>query len=235
MLHDVDLHLSPGLTGLLGPNGAGKTTLLRTLATVVPPRGGSLELDGLDATRPAMLSRIRRHLGYLPQGFGFPPRFTVAEFVSYSAWLRGMERTAIRPAAMEAIESVGLRDSARTQMRRLSHGMRQRAGIAATVIGRPRIILLDEPTVGLDPMQRIEFRKLIQVTAVEFDACVLLSTHLVEDIGACCEQVSVLESGRSVFSGSVADFAELARPDAPGTSDLERSYATLLETQRGGQ
>lgn len=141
VLHDVDLQLSAGLTGLLGPNGAGKTTLLRTLATVVPPRGGSLELAGLDATRPAALSRIRRQLGYLPQGFGFPPRFTVSEFVSYSAWLRGMERTAIRPAASEVIASVGLSDSARTQMRRLSHGMRQRAGIAATIIGRPRIIV----------------------------------------------------------------------------------------------
>lgn len=162
----------------------------------------------------------------------YPPRFTVSEFVHYSAWLRGVNRAARRRMVDEAVASVGLSDSADVPMRRISHGMRQRAGIAASIVGGPRIILLNEPTVGLDPIQRIEFRNLMQDIAKRFDACILLSTHLVEDIGACCEDVSVLEDGRTIFSGSVASFTKLAKPDAPGTSDLERSYSTLLEAQR---
>lgn len=228
VLHGLDLKLSPGLTGLLGPNGAGKTTLLRTLATVVPPWSGQVRLAGEDANVPSALGRVRRQLGYLPQRFGYPAQFTVSEFVRYSAWLRGVDRSDIETAAREAVAAAGLADHRRVRMRRLSGGMRQRAGIAATIVGDPRLVVLDEPTVGLDPMQRIEFRELLRDIVRRLEACVLLSTHLVEDIAACCDHVSVLAAGRIQFSGSVTDFAARAKPDAPGASDLERSYSTVL-------
>jgi ABC-2 type transport system ATP-binding protein len=232
ILHGLDLSLPAGVTGLLGPNGAGKTTLLRTLATALPPRSGQLRIDNRDATLPKNLESIRRTIGYLPQKFGFPPQFSVAEFVQYSAWLRGVPGGRILEESNRAIELVDLAESAGTKMRKLSGGMRQRAGIAGTIVGGPRIVILDEPTVGLDPMQRISFREVLVDVAERFEAAVLLSTHLVEDIGACCDHVCVLEAGELIYSDKVAAFTETALPGAVGATELERSYTSLLDQHR---
>jgi ABC-2 type transport system ATP-binding protein len=228
VLDGLDFAVEPGVTGLLGPNGAGKSTLLRTLATVVPPRSGALTVGGADATDPRLLTSIRRGIGFLPQTFGYPKNFTVAEFVRYCAWLRGVPKASRGESARAAIAAVDLTDSASTKMSKLSGGMRQRAGIAATVVGDPSVVILDEPTVGLDPMQRIAFREIIRSVPERYEACVLLSTHLVEDVGACCDFVAVMNHGRITWSGAVADFAEAADPDSPGATDLERAYATAL-------
>lgn len=228
VLEGLDFDVEPGVTGLLGPNGAGKTTLLRTLATVVPPRSGALTVRGADATDPRRLKGIRRHIGFLPQTFGYPKNFTVAEFVQYSAWLRGLANADRPEAVRAAVRAVDLSDAENTKMSRLSGGMRQRVGIAATIVGDPAVVILDEPTVGLDPMQRIAFRDIIKGVPERYEACVLLSTHLVEDVGACCDHVAVMNRGRISWSGAVNDFAKVAEPGAPGATDLERAYSTAL-------
>ncbi|MCH7230619.1 ATP-binding cassette domain-containing protein [Glycomyces sp. L485] len=228
VLDGIDFVARPGVTGLLGPNGAGKTTLLRTLATAEPVRAGALTVAGRDATVPRELPSIRRELGFLPQEFGYPKGFTVREFVDYSAWLRGVRSEDRSRLVREALEATAMSDSASTKMSRLSGGMRQRAGIAATIAGDPKVVILDEPTVGLDPMQRIGFREIMTSIPARFEAVVLLSTHLVEDVGACCDEVAVMRSGEIVHSGPVKDFAEVAEAEAPGATDLERAYATVL-------
>ena len=155
----LDLTLDTGVHGLLGPNGAGKTTLMRALATVVRPAGGELTMLGTDVTaRRSDLQPLRRNLGYLPQHFGFYPRFTVREFVEYMAWLKEMPKPVIPGAVQRAVERVGLADRADSKMKTLSGGMVRRAGIAQAIVNDPRVLLLDEPTVGLDPEQRLDFR-----------------------------------------------------------------------------
>lgn len=229
ILDGIDFEARPGVTGLLGPNGAGKTTLLRTLATADPVRAGALTVAGRDATLPRELPSIRHELGFLPQEFGYPKGFTVREFVDYSAWLRGIGSKTRTRLVHEALEAVTMTESADTKMSKLSGGMRQRAGIAATVVGDPKVVILDEPTVGLDPMQRIGFREIITAIPTRFEAVVLLSTHLVEDVGACCDHVAVMRSGRIIHSGPVKQFADAADAEAPGATELERAYATVLE------
>ncbi|MER6910841.1 ATP-binding cassette domain-containing protein [Streptomyces sp. NPDC000594] len=227
IIENLDLSLRPGVTGLLGPNGAGKTTLLRTLATIAPPRSGTLELFGEPARTERDVRRARRRIGYLPQEFGYYPGFSVADFVHYCAWLREVPRARAVPETERALAAVGLADRARDRMKSLSGGMLRRAGIAAAIVGSPSLVLLDEPTVGLDPAQRLDFRDLLRSLARD-GAAVLLSTHLVEDVGAACETVLVLADGRFVHRGTPGELAGLAAPAAPGDSPLERGYMTVL-------
>ena len=162
ILDDISIELTAGTTALLGPNGAGKTTLLRTLATVQPLRGGHLVISGHDVNSEKDARAARRSLGYLPQNFGYDPAMSVFDFVLYGAWARGVTRKNRVEDTREALDYVGLADRAQDKMKRLSGGMRQRAGIAWSIVGRPAIALLDEPTVGLDPEQRIYFRELLR-------------------------------------------------------------------------
>lgn len=215
----------PGVTALLGPNGAGKTTLLRTLATIVPPRTGTITIDGLTIDRERTARQVRDRIGYLPQDFGYDPHMTVADFVTYAAWLRGFSAGDLPRLVTEALELVDLTDSRRQRMRRLSGGMRKRAGIAWAVVGRPRLVLLDEPTVGLDPRQRLQFRKII--TGLR-NTIVVLSTHLIDDVGAICDRVMVLHGGVARFDGTVDELATKGHNDLPGDSSLERAYMHLL-------
>ncbi|WP_405808413.1 ATP-binding cassette domain-containing protein [Streptomyces sp. NBC_01520] len=225
----MNLEIAPGVTGLLGPNGAGKTTLLRTLSTISPPRAGDLELFGqkISAERSARLAR--RRIGYLPQDFGYYPSFSVSDFVHYCAWLREVPSRKASAATRQAIAAVGLSERARDRMKALSGGMLRRAGIAAAIVGSPPLVLLDEPTVGLDPAQRLDFRRLIRSLAQDGTA-VLLSTHLVEDVGAACDTVIVLREGELVYRGTPANLAGAARDNAPGDSPLERGYMTVLNS-----
>ncbi len=217
----VDLSLTTGVHGLLGPNGAGKTTLIRALATVLRPAGGDLDLLG-----GADLRAVRRRLGYLPQEFGYYRRFTVREFVEYMAWLKEMPKPDVPGAVQRAIERVGLTDRADHKLKTLSGGMVRRAGIAQAIVNDPAILLLDEPTAGLDPAQRMDFRRLLREFAE--DTCVVVSTHLVEDVAAACTDVVLLDAGRVVFQGASAALAAAGTDADAGDSPMERGYSALL-------
>ncbi|SCL45090.1 ABC-type multidrug transport system, ATPase component [Micromonospora citrea] len=226
----LDLALGTGVHGLLGPNGAGKTTLMRALATVLRPAGGRLELLGQQVDARTDLRRVRRGLGYLPQQFGFYPRFTVREFVEYMAWLKEMPKQAVPGATQRAIERVGLAAKAEARMKTLSGGMLRRAGIAQAIVNDPAVLLLDEPTVGLDPEQRLDFRELLR--DVGTDSCVLVSTHLVEDVVAACTDVVMVNEGRLVFQGTPADLTSQGADGDAGDSPAERGYSALLRRHR---
>ncbi|MER7536022.1 ATP-binding cassette domain-containing protein [Streptomyces sp. NPDC097704] len=231
IIEDLNLSIQPGVTGLLGPNGAGKTTLFRTLATITPPQSGELELFGKPVKSEREARQVRRRIGYLPQDFGYYPAFSIIDFVRYCAWLREVPSKEAGPAADRALAAVGLTDRARDRMKTLSGGMLRRAGIAAAIVGSPSLLLLDEPTVGLDPAQRLDFRSLIRDLA-RTGAAVVLSTHLVEDVGAACDTVLVLSQGQVVHSGTPQQLADQATPTAPGDSPLERGYMAVLGNRR---
>ncbi|HQR25888.1 MAG TPA: ABC transporter ATP-binding protein [Nocardioides sp.] len=208
-LDGLDLHARTGVTGLLGPNGAGKTTLLRVLATVLPADAGGLRMLDQDPRDPAGRRHIRRRLGYLPQDAGFHRGFTAFEAVDYIAVLK--EHTAARARHDEVrrvLDLVGLADVATKKVRALSGGMRQRLGLAQALLGRPEVLVLDEPTVGLDPEQRMRFRDL--VSDAGRGRTVILSTHQTEDVAAVCTDVVVVKGGRSLFTGTPAELAEVA-------------------------
>lgn len=220
-----------GVLGLLGPNGAGKTTLLRTFATVVLPRSGTLLIGGEDLSSGASVRRARRRIGHLPQRFGFHASFTVAEYVAYCAWLRDVSRETCAASVERAIAAVDLTAHRRTRLGRLSGGMLRRCGIAAAIVGEPRLVLLDEPTTGLDPEQRLAFRGLVRRLA-ESGATVVLSTHLVEDVAAVCDRVCVLDAGVRLYDGTVAGLTARARPGVPGDTGVERGYVSVLRAAK---
>ena len=208
-LDGVDLTLERGITSLLGPNGAGKTTLLSVLATVGEPDAGRVSVFGLDPRQAAERVEIRRRLGYLPQELGYHRHFTVAAFLDYVAILK--EITGRRRRAEEVarvLAAVGLEDRARARIRALSGGMRQRLAIAQALLGQPDLLVLDEPTAGLDPEQRLRFRELL--SGLPGDPVIVLSTHQADDIAAICPQVVVLLRGQVHFAGSPAGLAATA-------------------------
>ncbi|MEO6086767.1 MAG: ATP-binding cassette domain-containing protein [Umezawaea sp.] len=233
-VNGLNLRLGRGVHGLLGPNGAGKTTLIRALATVQSPSSGSLSLLGTPLGGAARLRALRRRLGYLPQHFGFYKRFTAREFVEYLAWLKEMPSAAIPGAVQRALERVGLADRADDRMRSLSGGMVRRVGIAQAIVNDPEVLLLDEPTVGLDPAQRLRFRELMVELGQQ--SCVLVSTHLVEDVAAACTDVVLIAEGSLVFQGTPADLATAGTVEHVGDSPIERGYSALMsaKSDRGG-
>jgi ABC-2 type transport system ATP-binding protein len=227
----VDLQAGPGVFGLLGPNGAGKTSLLRMLATVIPPTSGRLRLLGRDPGSYGPRREIRRRLGYLPQNLGYYPSFTVAEFVEYFALLKEMPALRVPAAVATAIERVELGDKARSKLRTLSGGMLRRVGIAQAIVNEPELLLLDEPTAGLDPQQRVSFRAMLRDLGQH--ATVIVSTHLVEDVGAACTQVALMDAGKIVFHGTPAELTDRAEgTDAAGDAPLERGYSAVLAAAR---
>ncbi|MER7576388.1 ABC transporter ATP-binding protein [Streptomyces sp. NPDC126514] len=208
-LDDVSLRLSPGVTGLLGPNGAGKTTLLRVLATAVPARRGEFTVLGHDPGTTRGRQEVRRRLGYLPQTPGFHPDFTAFEFVDYVAILKEINHRADRHREVRRVlDEVGLGDVRGKRIKKLSGGMRQRVALAAALVGDPGFLVLDEPTVGLDPEQRMRFRELI-ARAGE-GRTVLLSTHQTEDVAMLCHRVLVMAGGRIHFDGTPAELTARA-------------------------
>ena len=222
----VSLEAGPGVFGLLGPNGAGKTSLLRMMATVLPPTSGRLRLLGRDPGSYGPRREIRRRLGYLPQNLGYYPGFTVAEFVEYFALLKDMPPGRVPRAVAAAIEQVALGDKAKAKLRTLSGGMLRRAGIAQAIVNDPDLLLLDEPTAGLDPEQRVAFRALLRGLGER--ATVVVSTHLVEDVGAACSQVALMDAGQ----GRLPRHA--GRADRPGGGQRGgRGRAAGARVQRG--
>ena len=229
----VSLQAGPGVFGLLGPNGAGKTSLLRMLATVIPPTSGTLRLLGRDPGSYGPRREIRRRLGYLPQNLGYYPGFTVAEFVEYFALLKDMQPGRVPAAVAAAVERTGLGDRARAKLRTLSGGMLRRAGIAQAIVNEPDLLLLDEPTAGLDPEQRVAFRAMLRTLGKS--ATVIVSTHLVEDVGAACTQVALMNQGKILFYGTPAELiARADGTDAAGDAPLERGYSAVLAAARAG-
>jgi ABC-2 type transport system ATP-binding protein len=214
-VNGLDLRLGTGVHGLLGPNGAGKTTLMRALSTVARPNGGRLVLLGADAADSRGLRALRRRLGYLPQHFGFYPRFTVREYVEYLAWLREMPSSSIPGAVQRAIERVGLADRADSRLKSLSGGMLRRAGIAQAIVNDPALL-----------------------RELGTDSCVVVSTHLVEDVVAACTDVVIVDNGRLVFQGLPDDLTRLGDQDGVGDqggvgdSPAERGYTSLLSKHR---
>ncbi|GAA1457968.1 ATP-binding cassette domain-containing protein [Nocardiopsis exhalans] len=209
-LDGIDVDLGPGVTGLLGRNGAGKTTLMRCLATDLEATRGRIRVLGRDPERADERTEIRRRMGYLPQSPSFYPHFTVFGLLDYMAVLKEMGgRRERHDEVRRAMRDVDLYDRRHSRVRRLSGGMRQRLGLAAALLGAPELLLLDEPTVGLDPEQRIRFRDLVSELAVH--STVVLSTHQIEDVSALCRRVLCLDQGRVIFDGTPSDLIARAR------------------------
>jgi ABC-2 type transport system ATP-binding protein len=208
-LRGIDLEIGTGITGLLGPNGAGKTTLLRILATALAPTSGSVRLAGLDPEDPVERIEIRRRLGYVPQELGLYDGFTAFDFVDYVAILKEhVDRHARHDEVRRVLADVDLSDLRARKIRRLSGGLRRRVALAQALLGDPALLVLDEPTVGLDPEQRLRFRQVVSRQAER--RCVVLSTHMTEDVEAICDRVVVLEEGAVSFDGSPAGLAAVA-------------------------
>jgi ABC-2 type transport system ATP-binding protein len=209
-LDGVSFTAGIGITGLLGPNGAGKTTLLRILATVLAPDSGTVRLLGHDPGRPRERLAVRRSLGYMPQEPGFHRNFTAFEFVDYVAILKEMTDRRRRHQEVRRVLALAGLDSVRAKkIRALSGGMRRRVALAQALLGEPGLLILDEPTAGLDPEQRLRFRDL--VSRMGEDRTVILSTHQTEDVAALCQRVVVLHEGRVHLDGTPRDVAEVAR------------------------
>jgi ABC-2 type transport system ATP-binding protein len=229
-LDGVSLRLTRGVTGLLGPNGAGKTTLLRVLATAVPPDRGDFTVLGHDPGTAAGRLALRRTLGYLPQTPGFHPDFTAFDFVDYVAILKELtDRGARHREVRRVLDAVDLSDVRGKRIKRLSGGMRQRVALAAALVGDPGFLVLDEPTVGLDPEQRMRFRELIAEAGE--GRTVLLSTHQTEDVAMLCHRVVVLARGRVRFEGTPAELT--ARAAGRVWSSTERDPAALAGWRTG--
>jgi ABC-2 type transport system ATP-binding protein len=208
-LDSVDVSWERGITGLLGPNGAGKSTLLSILATVGEPDAGEVSVFGLDPQMRSERLEIRRQLGYLPQELGYHRYFTVGAFLDYVAILKELvDRRRRAEEVARVLAAVGMQRMARRRIRTLSGGFRQRLAIAQALLGRPQLLVLDEPTAGLDTEQRLHFRELL--SNLPGDPVIVLSTHQVDDITAICPRVVVLLEGKVRFAGTPAALAETA-------------------------
>jgi ABC-type multidrug transport system ATPase subunit len=201
-LDGINLVVGPGLYGLLGPNGAGKSTLMRTLATLQVPDSGTITLDGVDALRNP--DYVRRRLGYLPQQIGAYPGVSGRSLLERFAWLKGRtDRREREREVRELLERVNLSDAGHRAVATYSGGMLRRFGIALALLGSPRLLIVDEPTAGLDPAERNRFHRVLADVAA--DAIVLLSTHIVEDVENLCQRLSIIDQGRVVAEGTPAE------------------------------
>jgi ABC-2 type transport system ATP-binding protein len=227
-LKGVNLDLSPGVFGLLGPNGSGKTTLMKIVATLLEPDSGSIEMNGAD-----LLTRkdhTRRMLGYLPQDFGLYPTLTAWQMLDYFAKLKGITNKKERHALIDALlDRVNLSAERRQRLGEFSGGMRQRLGIAQALIGEPELIIVDEPTAGLDPEERLRFHNLISESATE-NTVVILSTHIVSDVSNLCSRMAIIRHGKILSSCSPRHVVDELRGSVwEGT--LPREQLTVFKSQ----
>ncbi len=192
----ISFILTEGVTGLLGANGAGKTTLMRMMAGILTPTSGEISADGV----PVQTEEYRALLGYLPQDLGYYPEFSAREFVQYIAALKGIEKKKAKKKTEELLEVVGLSDVAGKKVKTFSGGMKQRVGIAQALVNDPKILILDEPTAGLDPKERVRFRNLI--AEIGKDTVVLFSTHIVSDIEHIASNVLMMRDGQLIHEGA---------------------------------
>jgi ABC-2 type transport system ATP-binding protein len=208
-LSGVDLTIPTGMYGLLGPNGAGKTTLMRILAGILRPTHGTVWIGGHDCGTESGRVAVKRTLGYLPQELGLYPDLSAREFLDYIGILKGVEDRAARHRRVdELLETVALANVANRKLKTFSGGMKRRVGIAQALLNDPQLLIVDEPTAGLDPEERIRFRNLLADLAG--NRTVLLSTHIVEDVAQTCRMLAVLAGGQVRFGGSVAELVQAA-------------------------
>lgn len=192
----VSFNLTEGVTGLLGANGAGKTTLMRMITGILAPTSGEITADGI----AVQTEEYRSLLGYLPQDFGYYPEFTAKEFIQYIAALKGLEKRHAKRKTDELLEVVGLSDVANKKIKTFSGGMKQRVGIAQAIVNDPKILILDEPTAGLDPKERVRFRNLI--AEIGKNTIVLFSTHIVSDIDSIAKRLLMMRDGQIIYEGA---------------------------------
>lgn len=211
-IDQVSFSLTPGVTGLLGANGAGKSTLMRMVCGVMKPTSGSITLDQYDVTE----KEYRNLIGYLPQDFGYYPEFTGMKFLLYVAALKGLDRQTAGMRSRELLEQVNLEKDGAKKIKTYSGGMKRRLGIAQALLNRPKLIVLDEPTAGLDPKERVRFRHIFE--QLGRDNIVLLSTHIVSDIEKCADRVMVIKEGKKVFDGTEEETGK----------DLEAFYLNIF-------
>lgn len=209
-LRGVDLEIGSGMFGLVGPNGAGKTTLMRILAGLVRPTSGTVSVLGNDVNTPHGKLATKAVLGYLPQELGLYPNLTAREFLDYIAILKGVTDRAARQQQVSAVlQQVRLNDEAYRQLKTYSGGMKRRVGIAQALLGDPQLLIVDEPTAGLDPEERVRLRNLLADMAAR--RVVILSTHIVEDISQSCNDLAVIAQGKVLFHGPPRDLITRAR------------------------
>ena len=214
----VSLRLTEGVHGLLGENGAGKTTLMRMLCGILTPTGGTISFDGSDVGEEA----YRARLGYLPQDFGYYPEFRADDFLRYLSALKGIPKKQAKEKAAELLELVSLSDAAHKKIKTFSGGMKQRLGIAQALLNDPDLLILDEPTAGLDPGERVRFRDLIEQLGKH--SIVLLSTHIVSDIEHIADQVLMMKDGQIIYQGKWDE----------KRGDLETFYLEQFKKQQSG-
>ena len=222
-VNNLSYTMDTGVYGLLGVNGAGKTTLMRMLCTLLTPTSGTITWDGQDIF--SLGSAYRNLLGYLPQDFGYYPDFSVQDYLLYIASIKGLRPATARQRMQNLLEQVGLTQVRRQKMKKLSGGMKRRAGIAQAMLNDPKILILDEPTAGLDPQERIRFRNLISELAE--NRLVLLSTHIVSDVEYIADQILLMKDGSLVHHGTSQQLLAAA-PTQVWTCTVPRAQADQL-------
>lgn len=205
-LSEVSLNIGTGMFGLLGPNGAGKTTLMKVLVTLLPVSQGQVTVCGIPVSKEA---QIRKITGYLPQDFSMYSNMSVYEAMDYLGVLSGLSKAERKERIPKLLEQVNLKSKSRVKVKALSGGMKRRLGIAQAILHNPRILVVDEPTAGLDPEERVRFRNLL--CEIAEDRIVILSTHIVGDIEATCEKIGVLKDGKIIYQGSVTELTDMAK------------------------
>jgi len=226
-VNNLNLEIPNGMFGLLGPNGAGKSTLMRILVTLMKPSSGKVYYNDYELSKNRR--QIRSMLGYLPQDFSFFSKLKTSEFLDYTARLSGMKNSAVRRNAVDQmLEEVGLFEARDRNANKLSGGMKRRLGIAQALINDPQIIIVDEPTTGLDPEERIRFRNLLSTISTR-DVIIILSTHIVGDISSTCDNMALLNKGKLAFSGSPEQLVSEAKGHVWLIEATEREYLEINE------
>ena len=222
-LNHINLTIHQGMFGLLGRNGAGKTTLMKTLATLLEKQKGEIRICGIPVDETA---RVRKMIGYLPQDFSMYPNMTVYEAMDYLGVLSGMSKEKRKQRIPVLLEQVNLQNDSRKKVRALSGGMRRRLGIAQAILHDPKVFIVDEPTAGLDPEERVRFRNLLCEIAEK--RIVILSTHIVGDIEATCENLAVMDQGKILYHGTVEALIELAK-DKVYTAEISKKELPVMK------
>ncbi len=232
----LSITLEKGVYGLLGANGAGKTTLMRMMCGILQPTSGTIAYDGIDVSR----EEYRDILGYLPQDFGYYPEFTARDFMMYIAALKGIPKSKAKAKTAELLETVSLRGEEKKKIKTFSGGMKQRLGIAQALLNDPKILVLDEPTAGLDPKERIKFRNII--SRMGADRIILLSTHIVSDIEHIANTILVMKNGQLIHEGSLEDIISVIRGkvwectvDSRTADELSEKYPVINTRNDGGK